>query len=183
MKKYKGVYLAARIDRHPDYDIVYNDIDNCFGCDLVCDMLNVDLSNFDFVIATPPCNYWSRANPYYKNSFYSLNTKHLLPDILKKLGSLGKPFIVENVRNFKRFKENCIFDICDLYSINVYFIGRHTYFTNIFINLTCKQEYDFFNHGIRRHKNTQGGNNVHNVIEIWLKYIHEEFKKKDIIRS
>ena len=71
----------------------------------------VDLSNYDFIIASPPCNYWSKANPYYRTSKYSLETKHLLPDIIEKLSYLNKPFIIENVKNIKRMRENGIFEI------------------------------------------------------------------------
>lgn len=64
-------------------------------------MLDVNLSPYDYIIATPPCNWWSKANPYYKKSTYSLSTKHLLPDTIIKLGSQNKPFIIENVINKK----------------------------------------------------------------------------------
>ena len=171
----KGLYLAARNDRHFDFDIIYNDIDPKYKCDITCDMLNVDLKDFDYLIATPPCNYYSRMNYRRDESKYALNTKHLLPCTLKKFALSGKPFLIENVRNDNIFKQEGIYDICNRYNINIYFLGRHTYFTNIFINLYCKQEYDFYNHGIRRHPNIQGGNNVHNVIEIWLKYINEAY--------
>lgn len=174
MTNKKGVYLAARGARHSNYNIVYNDIDPSFNCDLSCDMLSVDLSLYDFILATPPCNYYSRCNYRRDISNYALKTRHLLPSIIIKLAKLGKPFIVENVRNFELFKKCNIFDICDKYNVNVYFVGRHTYFTNVFVNLTCPQHFDFYNHGIKRYKgiNTQGGENVFNCFEIWLEYIH-----------
>ena len=168
-----GLYLAARSDRHLDFNIIYNDIDTRFNCDITCDMLAVNLDDYDFLIATPPCNYYSRCNYRREVSSYALSTKHLLPCIIEKFALTHKPFIIENVRNEKLFLKEGIFNICDKYNINVYFLGRHTYFTNVFINLYCKQEFDFYNHGIRRHPNIQGGNNVHNVIEIWLKYLFE----------
>lgn len=58
--------------------------------------------------------------------------------------------------------------------IYIYIVGRHTYFTNIMCNLTCKQQQDFKYGGVRVNNDgyNQGGKNVHDVIEIWLEYIH-----------
>lgn len=173
MENKKGIYLAAYKALHKNYNIIYQDINNTR--DIGGDMLDVDLSPYDFIIATPPCNWWSKANPYYYKSEYSLKTRHLLPLIIIKLATLGKPFIVENVKNIKRMSENGIFKICDEYNVFVYVVGRHIYFTNIFINLNCKQHFDFKNGGIliNNDGHRQGGENVYNVIEIFLKYIHE----------
>lgn len=170
----KGIYLAACKARHLDYDITYQDIDKRYNCDLNGDMLEIDLSSYDYIIATPPCNWWSKANPYYKTSKYALQTKHLLPDIIEKLAILNKPFIVENVKNIKRMSENGIFELCDKYGLFTYFVGRHIYITNVMCNLLCKQHQDFKYGGIRVNNDgyNQGGSNVYNVIEIWLKYIH-----------
>ena len=54
----KGIYLAAFKAYHPNYDIVYQDING--KRDIGGDMMDVDLTQFDFIIATPPCNYYSR---------------------------------------------------------------------------------------------------------------------------
>lgn len=98
----KGIYLASCKARHNNYDIIYQDIEkDKYHCDLGGDMLDIDLSKYDYIIATPPCNWWSKANPYYKKSAYSLQTKHLLPDTIIKLGKQSKPFIIENVINKK----------------------------------------------------------------------------------
>lgn len=179
----KGIYLAACKARHENYDIVYQDIDNRYKCELGGDMMEIDLSPYDYIIATPPCNWWSKANPYYKTSKYALETKHLLPDILKKLGSQNKPFIVENVKNLKRMRENGVFDICDKYNIYIYIVGRHTYFTNIMCNLQCEQIQDFKYGGVRINNDgyNQGGTNVHNVIELWLKVINDEEQNKEFM--
>ena len=174
----KGIYLAACLARHPNYNIDYNDIDDKFGCNIICDMMDVDLTKYDYIIASPPCNYYSRANYRRDISEYALSTKHLLPQILEKCGKLNKPFLIENVRNKVVMKQKGIFDICNKYNIFVYFVGRHTYFTNQFINLTCKQKIDHVAKQIYYSKNLnkyrQGGENVHNVIEIWLEYIHKK---------
>lgn len=173
----KGIYLGACRAYHPNFDLDYNDIEITSNyINVVGDMLSVDLSSYDYIIATPPCNWWSKANPYYKTSIYSLSTKHLLPCILEKLSinCKNKPFIIENVRNYKRFNENGIFDICNKYGIFYYFYGRHTYFTNVMIDFSnIPQQQDFVNGGKRINNDgyNQGGKNVFNCIDYWIKYV------------
>ena len=79
----RGIYLASYEAFHQNYNLVYQDING--ERDIGGDMMNVDLTNYDYVIATPPCNWWSRANWRRDSSEYSLKTKHLLIDILDKL--------------------------------------------------------------------------------------------------
>lgn len=117
----KGIYLAAFKAKHENHDIVYQDING--KRDLDGDMLKIDLTPYDYIIATPPCNYYSRANYRRETSKYSQETKHLLPEILKKLVNQDKPFIVENVRNKRLFTELGLFNL----KCYVYLIGRHTY--------------------------------------------------------
>ena len=92
----KGIYLASFKALHENHNIIYQDING--ERDIGGDMMNVDLTPYDYIIATPPCNWWSRANYRRDSSQYALETKHLLIDILDKLVKLGKPFIVENVK-------------------------------------------------------------------------------------
>ena len=169
-----GVYLGAWYARHPNYKIVYNDVNTHTHPDILGDMLQVDLNQFDFAIATPPCNYWTHARSNTHPSDYAMKTKHLLPDIMAKLSEWNKPFIIENVRNAPRFEKEGIFQIVAKNSLFMHYIGRHTYFTNIMVDLTCEQEKDFTKGGIclSSYKNKQGGKNVHKVIELWLKHIH-----------
>lgn len=57
----KVIYLASGYGvLDTVYDVTYNDF--YIQRDLVCDMMEVDLSSFDILLASPPCNYWSRAN-------------------------------------------------------------------------------------------------------------------------
>lgn len=136
-------------------------------------MMDVDLSKYDYIIATPPCNYYSRANYRRETSKYSQLTKHLLPDIIKKLCKQDKPFIVENVRNSKIFQKMQLYDV----PCFIYIIGRHTYWTNILMSIDIDQRQDFLNGGYviayedMENKKHQGGYNVHNVIEMFLKTI------------
>lgn len=172
----KGIYLAACKARHPNFDIDYQDIDKQFNCDIGGDMLDVDLSKYDFIIATPPCNFYSKSNPYFYKSLYALKTLHLLPCILIKAAVSGKPFIIENVRNEVRFEKMGIFRICEDYGIYHQYVGRHTYFTNVFCDLTVVQHQDFINGGKRINNDgyNQGGSNVHEVIECWLNCLYED---------
>lgn len=156
----KGIYLASFQASHNNYNIEYQDING--KRDIAGDMLDVDLVKYDFIIATPPCNYWSRANYRRDISIYALQTKNLLPKILKKLSKQDKPYIVENVKNRKLFKMYDLYNLSDY----VYEIGRHTYWTNIPFNYGKKQSNDNIQN-ITKSKR-QGSGNVHDVIETWL---------------
>ena len=180
----KIIYLAAFKAEHPNYNITYQDING--KRDIGGDMLKVDLNPYDVIIATPPCNYWSRANYRRETSEYSQKTKHLLPKILKKLSNQNKPFIVENVRSPILYEKAGLFNL----PIFMYIHGRHTYWTNIPFNpsnikqyneyqlMICKKLEDgtWFKSGQKyignmknmSSNNRQGGQNVHDVIEYWL---------------
>lgn len=174
----RGIYLAAFKANHPGHDIVYQDING--QRDIGGDMMDIKLDEYDFIIATPPCNFWSRANYRRYVSEYALTTMHLLPLILKKLCSQSKPFIVENVRNDRLFKEFKLYEK----NCHVYKIGRHTYWTNVEFNVDGIEQRQDFKYGgyfikddiqNQSPNNKQGGQNVHIVIERWL----EEIEKGD----
>lgn len=163
----KIIYLAAYKAFHSNYNIIYQDING--KRDLDGDMLDIDLSFYDILIATPPCNYYSRANYRREKSVYSQNTKDLLPKIIDKFILTGKPFIVENVINkplmnkYKLFDKNCF----------VYFIGRHTYWTNIFLPSNILQEAEIVsNIKFLPQSKRQGGKNVYYVIEQFLELVY-----------
>lgn len=168
----KGIYLGAYEAYHPNWNIVYQDING--KRDLDGDMMEIDLRPYDFVIATPPCNYYSRAAGN-RHSEYAINTAHLLPDIIKKLHNLRKTFIVENVRNEKKFKELGLFNYNDIW---VYRIGRHTIWSSIPFYHWLPFDYQFTSLDPRwpgrcvdlgKRKDRQGSENVHIIIESWLK--------------
>lgn len=169
-----GIYLGAYEAYHPNHNIIYQDINN--KRDIGGDMLNIDLTEYDYIIATPPCNYWSRARGN-KCSKYSLETKHLLPDIIYKLKNQNKPFIIENVINDKRMLYEKVLPQND---INIYKINRHIYFTNINLDLTNVKQRQDFKYGGKvivyddmKNKKHQGGYNVYNVIEKFINTIEE----------
>lgn len=168
MKRNKGIYLGACKALHKDYDIVYQDIDGTR--DLGGDMLEVDISQYDYIIATPPCNWWSQLNMVWYKSPYALKTRHLLPLIILRLAKNKKPFVVECVKNLKRYKENHILQICEEKGIRYQVVGRHVYFTNTNVDFACPQIQDFGKGGVLVNNDgyRQGGTNVHNCIEKFL---------------
>lgn len=166
----KVIYLASFQAHHPEFDVTYQDING--KRDIGGDMMDVDLTPYDVIIATPPCNFYSRAAGARKPSQYAIDTAHLLPDILKRLRDIGKPYIVENVINYPKMR-------AFIDQEYVYYHGRHTYWTNIPFNpLMCEQLQDFKTHGQRLHTKTQGGQNVHNVIDYWLEVVKDMYFKK-----
>ena len=171
----KCIYLCACRAYHPNYDVDYNDIVPGYHINIVGDMLQVDLTAYDVLIATPPCNYYSRANWRREISDYALSTKLLLLCIIKKFNDSGKPFIVENVRNYNMFKKCGIIDYCNKNGVLVYEYCRHTYFTNLFLNLNgihqIKDNIQYKSDSKNIYR--QGGYNVHQVIEYFLKYCKE----------
>ena len=170
----KIIYLAAFKAEHPRFDITYQDING--KRDVAGDMMEVDLTPYDIIIATPPCNWWSMANiGKYKGTpgKYAAETKHLLPSIISKCIEIDKPFIIENVRSKHEYKKHGLFN----FDCMVSEYGRHTYWTNIPFNPSgVKQIKDFvgamahkkFTYPTADNKNSQGGQNVHNVIDYWL---------------
>lgn len=174
----RGIYLASFKALHPNYDIIYQDIIG--NRDIGGDMMEVDLAPYDFIIATPPCNYYSRANYRRETSEYSQKTKHLLPDILHKLIQLDKPFIVENVKNDKMFRRIGLMDL----PCNIYKIGRHTYWTNIKLKTDDIVQIPLVDYkdGKKRWLSSQnlpkskrqGGEEVNQVIERFLETIHND---------
>lgn len=167
----KGIYLASYKALHDSYDIDYQDING--KRDIGGDMLDVDMVQYDYIIATPPCNYWSRANYRRDVSTYSQNTWHLLPTIIDRLIALGKPFIVENVINkklmnkYQLLNKNCF----------IYFIGRHTYWTNIIIPTDIPQTQQNVENLARTKR--QGDDNVHRVIEVFLSIVNSRGKEEE----
>lgn len=164
----KILYLAAgKALLNTKHNVIYNDYN--IQRDIKDDMLNVSLSGYDLIIATPPCNYYSRANYRRDISSYSINTKHLLPTIIKKLEKMDIPIIIENVINKKLMK-----DILDNTSLFYYELGRHCYFTNRLINFNhIPQEKDnitnksYSLYGGSR----QGGKNVNTVFEYFIENV------------
>lgn len=161
----KGVYLASRKHRLADYDIVYNDIVNYKGIDLLCDMLEVNINDYDFVIATPPCNYYSRANWRRAVSPVAQETKHLLPSILKKLEGYTKPFIVENVCNSTLLPRTKFYE---------FDFGEHHFYTNVFMLVPDKS------FAVKQNKQNvcrskrDGNYNVDLIIKLFLSIIYNE---------
>lgn len=160
----KILYLAAGKAKLKYDDVTYNDFE--IERDLTCDLMEVDISEYDLIVATPPCNYWSRANCNIYSE-YSQKTKHLLPFIIWKCIAAKKPFIIENVINKRRMyflnevKKYCIYKEH----------GRHAYFMSHDIDISNVPQVQDFRYGgrfINKGDNRQGGSNVNNVIEKYI---------------
>lgn len=176
----KGIYLGACLDTSYIYDMDFNDVEELPNINLCCDMMSIDLTKYDYIIASPPCNFWSIANYRRNESKYALETRHLLPDIIVKAVESGKPFLIENVRNFPLFEKYGIIQYCSDHNVNIYFVGRHTYFTNKKYDeiKNVEQIIDYVTRKSPHSKNPknyrQGGQNVHNVINKWIECLHIE---------
>lgn len=183
----KGVFLGACMEYHKNYNLDYNDIEKTSEhINIIGDMLKVNLNNYDFILASPPCNYYSRANYRREISNYAQTTKHLLPELLKKCNETDKPFLIENVRNYKLYEKTGIIKYCIENNIFIYIVGRHTYFTKELINLQSPQNKDNIQKKQHKSKNLnnyrQGGENVHNTFEIFLKLM-KEYEERGIFKN
>ncbi len=179
----KGIYLCSFKARFPGQNIVYNDIDPGTKADIIGDALHVDLRKFTFVLASPPCNFWSRANNAYETSAYAQKTKHLLPSMLSRLSQSGKPFILENVRNRPRMGRYHIWELVSKFGLYVYEVNRHTYFTNRMFNPWLPKMHDFRSGGyaVVPNKDLQGGGQVSRVFTQWMRTqgIIKEVRRND----
>lgn len=158
----KGIYLCARKHRLEGYNIVYNDIIPFSGIDIVDDMCNVDVSKYDYIIATPPCNYYSRANYRRDTSRVAQSTKHLLPYCLDLCLTQGKPFIIENVCNSRLLPKS------DFYEFD---FGNHHFYTNVFM-LVPDKSWSVSQNKQNVSRNKRDGNyNVDFIIRLFLESI------------
>ena len=163
----KILYLAAGKAeiKIPNVKVYYNDFN--LIRDIPGDMLKVDLYGYDLIIATPPCNYYSKANWKREYSEYSMNTKHLLPSIVKKLENINVPIIIENVINKPLMK-----DIINNTKLFYYEYGRHCYFTNrlFTFNGIPQDRQTIYKYGYTRFGGgRQGGKDVNIVFEYYIK--------------
>lgn len=162
----KVIYLASFEAKLKYKNVVYQDING--KRDIDGDMLDVDLSPYDILIATPPCNYYSRANYRRETSVYAQETKHLLPDIIEKFSKIGKPFIVENVINKVLMK-----DIIKRHVNNGFYYkehGRHSYFMSHDIDISKLHQINDDVQNTSKDKR-QGGYNVNIVLEYYIEKI------------
>lgn len=164
----KVIYLASHTAVLEHDNVVYQDL--IIERDLGGCMLTIDLVDYDILIATPPCNWYSRAIGNRQPSDYAVNTKHLLPSIIKKFENLDKPFIVENVINKVKMK-----DIINNLNCFYYEFGRHSYFTNVMIDFRhLEQVAD----NIKYSNDRQGGINVNIVLDYFIKYVSSDIDER-----
>lgn len=145
-----------------DYVDVIPGLLKSHNCNYICTSIeNIKFTDYDVIICSPPCNYYCRHNWHRETSNYSLSTRHLLPFCINEAYKSGKPFIIENVRNMPMFKK---LDIPkDIY---IYTYGRHTYFTNVLLDLSGINQISEDIQNISSNKR-QGGSNVNDVF-LWF---------------
>lgn len=158
----KGIYLAAKEHRIKNVNLDYNDIEKYEGINIVGDMLTVNLEKYDYIIATPPCNYYSRANYRRETSEIAQTTKHLLPEIIKKCEKLNKPFIIENVCN------NSLLPKSNSYEFN---FGQHHFYTNVFMLIPHKSYAEKQYKQKLQYGKRDNNKNVQIIIDIFLEMI------------
>lgn len=158
----KGIYLASKEHRIPGYDIDYNDIEKYDGINKQGDMLKIDIEKYDYVIATPPCNYYSKANYRRETSKVAQETKHLLPEILKKLENYKKPFIVENVMNSTLLPKTNFYE---------FEVGQHHYYSNVFMLIPHKSYMVKQNKTKQQYGKRDNNYNVDLIIRLFLETI------------
>lgn len=158
----KGIYLASKEHRLPGYNIDYNDIEKYEGINKPGNMLEININEYDYVIATPPCNYYSRANYRRERSKIAQETKHLLPDILEKLKNYNKPFIVENVCNSTLLPKTNFIE---------FEFGNHHFYTNVFMLIYHKSYAEKQDKQNKSYGHRDNNKNVHLIIELFLETI------------
>lgn len=158
----KGIYLASKKHRIPGYEIDYNDIINYEGINKPGDMLEIDINIYDYVIATPPCNYYSRANYRRETSEVAQKTKHLLPEILEKLKNFDKPFLVENVCNARLLPKTNFIEFT---------FGNHHFYTNTFMLIYDKSWAKRQNKQYVSRNKRDGNYNVDIIVKLFLETI------------
>jgi site-specific DNA-cytosine methylase len=162
----KILYLASgNATINTKHKVIYNDYN--IQRDIKDDMLNVHLNGYDMIIATPPCNYYSRANWKRERSEYALSTKHLLPSIIKRLEKLDIPILIENVRNPGLMK-----DIIN--NTNLFYVpyGRHSYFVNRFVDFTNipQKRISIYKFPYSKYGNgRQGDSDINEIIDYYIK--------------
>lgn len=163
----KVIYLASGYAKLQEPGVVYNDL--IIPRENKQDMLEVDLSLFDILIATPPCNFYSYARGCKIPSKYALSTAHLLLEIIIKFYHTDKPFIVENVTN--RTSLDFIWAMCADLGLYRFKHARHTYITNVRFDIgSVPKEFDFCKGGyfVNTFSDRQGGNQVSAILDLFV---------------
>ena len=85
------------------------------------DALTFDLAGFDFIWASPPCQFASVLTPVEHRAKHS----NLIPAIRKRLEESVKPFIIENVEGAKTYLNDPVKLCGSMFGLEIY---RHRYF-------------------------------------------------------
>lgn len=89
---------------------------------ILADALEVDISGYDLIWASPPCQRYSEAVSI-KDRFYSSD---LLPRLRERLSREAKvPYIIENVEGAKKLLREPVFLCGTMFGLNIW---RHRFF-------------------------------------------------------
>lgn len=173
----KTIYLASGYAKLKAENVTYNDL--VVPRENRQHMLDVDLTQYDILIATPPCNFYSYARGASPPSKYALETAHLLLEIIIKFHETGKPFIVENVTN----KTTLDFIWAMSADLGLYRFkhARHTYITNIMFDVrSVAEEFDFDSSQklLNPFNDRQGGYQVSAVFDCFVKAAKSNIAQK-----
>jgi DNA (cytosine-5)-methyltransferase 1 len=79
--------------------------------------------NFDFIHASPPCQFYSELTPGAYKAFHP----HLIPTVRHRLMHLAKPYIIENVAGAKTYLDNPLMLCGSMFGLPIW---RHRFFEN-----------------------------------------------------
>ena len=97
------------------------------------DALEVDLSPFKFVWASPPCQFASENT----QKRYRANHQNLIPAVREKLILSGLPYIIENVENARHHLIKPIMLCGSMFGLKIF---RHRYFESNFLGEMLKSQ-------------------------------------------
>lgn len=101
------------------------------------DALTFPLDGFDFVGASPPCQFASVCTPMA----YRANHPNLIPATRARLQVAGVPYVIENVANARKHLHNPVMLCGSMFGLGVW---RHRYFECSwpvdFLTLTCRHD-------------------------------------------
>ena len=163
----KVIYLAAGYAKLQYENVTYNDL--IVPRENRQNMLDVNLTPYDILLATPPCNFYSYARGSNPPSKYALETAHLLLEIIIKFYKTGKPFIVENVSNKNSL--DFIWALSTELGLYRFKYSRHTYITNCYFDVRSAQKYFDFIKERNPYFDKQGGFQVSEVLDLFIKSV------------
>jgi DNA (cytosine-5)-methyltransferase 1 len=101
----------------------------CGDAFIQADARTVDLSGYDLIWASPPCQFGSELTPAAHRGKHP----NLIPEIRRRLCAANVPYIIENVENVRRHLINPVKLCGSMFGLSVW---RHRYFEAPLLPLT-----------------------------------------------